>query len=629
MVDQNMWQKTRKGSKYGFDKLWGYADKLGAPVNKLSNKLGSEAFWPTTLDKESENAARILRSFCKDGFFQEELYPSLDGPKQKQKVLKKIPTEVIRKAQGLAIFTTMRTGLWVSGAGGSGILVGRMEDGSWSPPTGILLHTAGLGFLVGVDIYDCVLVINTKEALSAFSRWRATVGGEISAVAGPVGVGGLLETELHKRQAPIFTYLKSRGFYAGVQIDGTVIIERTDENERYYLQKLSAQEIMAGKVRHPPPELRSLMETLKVAQGDEDVDQSLLPSEPPPADFQVVEEGHIWGVPDRDDPDPYGVLALEKEGLVIKEAGTKAEAPISEFDFRPRVDSPVFNTFRRSFESMSHASTNDWRRSTLSTMTESRYVTSDMSTQTESEAPGITSPSLSATENQKGSGDALEVRKSLIIAQLAIDERAPTTKPKLDEDGDADEEEGEDDSDDGDDDYEEEDEDEAVVHEVHQAAAPQAITRARLVTLPQRIPPRLPDRNPFRTKFPDIQASGGRPESGDTVLARTDEGVSMTVSSGRVPSMHPDISTSSHESHSNDTISPASSPEKVSSLQSLKMGLPSQFTPQPQDHILGGIPQVTPPRSPETSGANHLESRVVSHISLSSIRHSLGSSVDN
>lgn len=117
-------------------------------------------------------------------------------------------------------------GLWISGAGGSGVLVAKKEDGSWSPPSGIMLHTAGLGFLVGVDIYDCVLVLNTVEALEAFSKVRCTLGGEVSVVAGPVGIGGVLETEVHKRQAPVFTYMKSRGFYAGVQIDGTIVIER-------------------------------------------------------------------------------------------------------------------------------------------------------------------------------------------------------------------------------------------------------------------------------------------------------------------------------------------------------------------------------------------------------------------
>ena len=168
-----------------------------------------------------------------DGFYAEEEVQPPDGPKQKQKVVQKIPEKVIRNAKGLAIFTTMRTGLWISGAGGSGVLIARKSDGSWSPPSGIMLHTAGLGFLVGVDIYDCVIVINTEEALQAFTKVRCTLGSEISVSAGPVGAGGVLETELHKRQAPIYTYLKSRGFYAGVQIDGTIVIERSDENERF------------------------------------------------------------------------------------------------------------------------------------------------------------------------------------------------------------------------------------------------------------------------------------------------------------------------------------------------------------------------------------------------------------
>lgn len=58
------WDRTKSGGKAGFDKAWKIADKLGAPVNRLSNKIGSEAFWPTTLDKESDKAARILKSFC-------------------------------------------------------------------------------------------------------------------------------------------------------------------------------------------------------------------------------------------------------------------------------------------------------------------------------------------------------------------------------------------------------------------------------------------------------------------------------------------------------------------------------------------------------------------------------------
>ncbi|KAI7541019.1 hypothetical protein KC331_g8831, partial [Hortaea werneckii] len=136
MSSGTWWGRVKTGSKAGFDKAWKAADKLGAPVNRLSNRLGSEAFWPTTLDKESDKAARILKSFCKDGFYQEEeTQPEDDGPRQKQRVLQKIPTKVIQNAKAVAIFTTMRTGLWMSGAGGSGVLVARLPDGSWSPPS--------------------------------------------------------------------------------------------------------------------------------------------------------------------------------------------------------------------------------------------------------------------------------------------------------------------------------------------------------------------------------------------------------------------------------------------------------------------------------------------------------------
>jgi lipid-binding SYLF domain-containing protein len=149
-------------------------------------------------------------NFTEDGFYAEDDRPATEGvPKGKQRVLKKIPEKVIQNAVGLAIFTTMRTGLWISGAGGSGVLIARKEDGEWSPPSGILLHTAGLGFLVGVDIYDCVVVINNRKALDAFTKVRATLGGEISAVAGPVGVGGVLENDGKWKQAKYAGSLQS------------------------------------------------------------------------------------------------------------------------------------------------------------------------------------------------------------------------------------------------------------------------------------------------------------------------------------------------------------------------------------------------------------------------------------
>ncbi|ERT00671.1 hypothetical protein HMPREF1624_01901 [Sporothrix schenckii ATCC 58251] len=380
------WDTTKTKSKQGFDKVWGWADKLGAPVNRFSNRIGSEAFWPTTLDKESDKAARILRSFCKDGFYTEIEKPSgpdRDGPKSKQRVLKKIPQKVIQKAVGLAIFTTMRTGLWISGAGGSGVLVARKEDGTWSEPSGILLHTAGLGFLVGVDIYDCVLVINNRKALASFTKLRATLGGEISAVAGPVGAGGVLENDgkWKEMNRPVFTYLKSRGFYAGVQVDGTIIVERTDENKRFYHQEIAAVDILAGKVRHRPPEVSMLMETLKAAEGRTDVDEELmdeLEGQPAPGDVDIEAPVSLFGVPDPEDPDPYGVLALEKEGLEIREAATNSRPASEVFAFNPSPKSPVYSAFHNGHRRTQSSLSQRWSMDRRPAVT-----MADMATQTD------------------------------------------------------------------------------------------------------------------------------------------------------------------------------------------------------------------------------------------------------
>ncbi|CAA9966857.1 Ysc84 domain containing protein [Pyrenophora teres f. maculata] len=545
-----LWAKTKTQSKTGFDKVYGWVDKLGAPVNRLSNKVGSEAFWPTTLDIESDKAARILKSFCKDGYYEEEDRPAVAGiPQGKQKVLKKIPTKVIQNAKGLCIFTTMRSGLWISGSGGAGILVARTQDGSWSPPSGIMMHTVGVGFLAGVDIYDCVIVINNETALEAFQNIRCTLGGEISATAGPAGIGGMLDTEIHKRQSPLFTYIKSRGFYAGLQLDGTIIIERTDENERFYGQRIGVKDILAGKVNHPPYEIRRLMATLKSAQGDTDVDESLIPDEAPPADFEITgPEDKTFGIPDAVDPDPYGVLALQEAGLEIREAGTHSRPTSEQFEFKPSPTSPIYNTFRnstfrRSIDRSSYAGSqrSSWRVSTISSMLDPqtpatpRTPTVDMSTQTDDLPPPPTvkkaPPTLPARTSvaRMPTPPIAEVPETRVEAatpprkqtsEKQVQEATPTsgevktispaTTPstgsprisiaqEIHHESDSESDEEGDDEDDGDDD-EEEIEEEPVVHEIHQAPAPQAI-RARVIQVAKPVAPALPVRNPFRNRM--------------------------------------------------------------------------------------------------------------------------------
>jgi lipid-binding SYLF domain-containing protein len=136
-----------------------------------------------------------------------------------------------------------------------------------------------------------ILVINTYKALEAFTKLRCTLGTEVGVAAGPVGIGGSLDTELIKRQAPIFSYVKSRGLYAGIAVEGNLVIERTDENERFYGERIGVADILVGKVRMPPVEkYQILLDTLRAAQGEE-VDESLLPEGAAPSDMELITDG--------------------------------------------------------------------------------------------------------------------------------------------------------------------------------------------------------------------------------------------------------------------------------------------------------------------------------------------------
>lgn len=182
----------------------------------------------------------------------------------------------------------MRAGLHWSGAGGSGVLVSRLPNGQWSSPSGILIHTLGWGFVAGADIYDCVCVINNDKGMEGFTRVRCTLGGEVSASVGPLGGGSTVDSEVFKRQAPVWTYTKGKGLYVGVQIDGTVIVERTSENERFYrVDKIRNHQILAGQVQPPPGSMTQLWETLQAAEGSSHNEQNLPPPYQAPGDQQV------------------------------------------------------------------------------------------------------------------------------------------------------------------------------------------------------------------------------------------------------------------------------------------------------------------------------------------------------
>ena len=119
----------------------------------------------------------------------------------------------------------------------------------WSPPSFITLRSAGLGLVYGVDVYDCVIVLNTASALSAYSEPNAEVklGGGLALAAGPANIGGAATAASDERETMVYT--RSRGLYGGVSVEGTVVKEDRRANEEFYgIKGLTSRGILGGEV---------------------------------------------------------------------------------------------------------------------------------------------------------------------------------------------------------------------------------------------------------------------------------------------------------------------------------------------------------------------------------------------
>ena len=312
-------------------------------------------------------------------------------PKTPIKVTRKIPQTVLQNAAGIAVFSCMRSGLWLTGSGGSGILIARKSDGTWSPPSGIMLHTPTLSFIIGVDVYDCVLVVSNLAALESITRPRVIFGEEVVLRTGPLVTVDSNESEpdLADLENGVLTYVKARGLHRDVNLIGSILTERSNENERFYANDVTQMDILAGNVTRHVAETQPLFEVIKLAEGRTDFDSAVIKEiarEAAPGDATIAtpksasaSPHSAFGLPNASDPDPYGVLALEMAGLEIREAGSRLRPPSSQFDMMSHPASPIFSKFPR--QSIDTYATRSNRGSCVSNHTTKSRM-SDAGTQT-------------------------------------------------------------------------------------------------------------------------------------------------------------------------------------------------------------------------------------------------------
>ena len=286
---------------------------------------------PIQFEMKSEilKATNTLHNFCADN--------AIEG-------VDSVPSELIASAWGLAFVTTMQAGFFFSGRMGSGLVIARTPDGGWSAPSAVCTAGAGWGLQIGGEVTDMLIVLNSQEAVEAFSSTaQLSLGTELSLALGPMGRSG--ETTMTAGDngvSAVFSYAHSKGFFVGIALHACVILARPDCNERFYGKRYDTTTILSGGVERPvaaEPLYHALFEVIKSASSDNIPDhkqKQLSMEELPRVEVRVkdLEPATVFrgDASDRGYYDDNGVFTYHQQPIV------RAAPPISEYEHALRQE---------------------------------------------------------------------------------------------------------------------------------------------------------------------------------------------------------------------------------------------------------------------------------------------------
>ena len=165
---------------------------------------------------------------------------------------KGIPPALLAHAEGIAVIPgVIKAGFVIGGSYGRGVVTVRKADGQWSQPIFIRLAAGSVGWQIGAQSTDVVLVFKTHRSVDGLLHGKFTLGADAAVAAGPVGRRAEAATDVELK-AEIYSYSRSRGLFAGVSLQGADLSVDHDADVDFYGKGTSADAIRAGKVAARP-----------------------------------------------------------------------------------------------------------------------------------------------------------------------------------------------------------------------------------------------------------------------------------------------------------------------------------------------------------------------------------------
>ncbi len=161
-----------------------------------------------------------------------------------------IPLNILQMATCVGVVPGMKKGAFLFGVQyGQGIVTCRTGHG-WSAPVFIRMAGGSFGFQAGGQSTDLILVAVNNKGFQDLLRSKFQIGGDVSAAAGPVGRDSQAATDW-RMNAELLTYSRSKGLFAGIDLDGTSVSQNTDDTNTYYGASHSFTSILSGTVPVP------------------------------------------------------------------------------------------------------------------------------------------------------------------------------------------------------------------------------------------------------------------------------------------------------------------------------------------------------------------------------------------
>lgn len=160
-----------------------------------------------------------------------------------------IPKYWLDRAECVVVFPSVKKfAIGVGGNYGRGAMScrsGATFTGPWGPPSMMALEGANIGFQLGGQSTDFVLLVVNPKGINSILKSKVKLGADAAAAAGPKGRDAQAATDATMR-AEILTYSRSRGLFAGVSLDGSTLRADNSANEKVYGRKVSARDIVLG-----------------------------------------------------------------------------------------------------------------------------------------------------------------------------------------------------------------------------------------------------------------------------------------------------------------------------------------------------------------------------------------------